>query len=130
MMRRITLKYIQVNFWCRRSVVGVFVLAVMLLAAGNCLADYTALKMFPENVGVFTTDGQQQFIVLGQTATGWTNITGKVDWKSSNDDIVTIDATGMARIVAGRTFGQVKISCSYPKESAVNTGTNLLLLSK
>ena len=60
MMMRIILKYIQVKFWCRKSVVGVFVLAVMLLAAGNCLADYIALDIYPKSVGVFTTDGQQQ----------------------------------------------------------------------
>ena len=122
------MKYIQVNFWCRKSVVGVFVLAVMLLAAGNSLADYTSLQMYPESVGVFTTDGKQQFVVFGLP--GWINITDKVDWISSNKNIVTIDETGMARIVAGKTSGQVKISCSYPKKSKVSTGSNLLLLSK
>ena len=125
------MKYIKNSYWCRKNLVGVFALGVMLLlvAGSSFAATYTAINMYPRNVGVFTTDGKQQFVAYGQTATGWTNITTNVGWESSDESIVTIDDNGLATIVAGKTFGQVKISCSYPKQSQSQTGPNLLLLN-
>lgn len=124
------MKYIKVNNWCGKNVAGLFVLAVLLLSmAGSSLAEeYTSLNIYPKNVGVFTTDGKQQFIVFGHTATGRENITTQVDWKSSNENIVTIDENGLATIVNGQTAGQVRISCTYPKQSKSQAGPHLLLL--
>ena len=116
---------------CRKIIAGIFALSVILLyMSGNCFAaDFVGIKMFPENVGVFTSDGKQQFIAFGVLATGSTvNITDQVDWVSSNNSIVTIDEKGLATIVSGKTSGQVKITCSYPKTPNSMTGPNLLLL--
>ncbi|MBU0961319.1 MAG: hypothetical protein KKH60_07300 [Proteobacteria bacterium] len=125
------MKNIQVNCRCRKTVTIVLAMAVMLLSmAGSCLAeDYIAVKVYPEHVGVFTTDGVQQFIAFGYTATGnRTNITNKVDWESSNENIVTINENGVATVVTGKTSGQVRISCSYPKTGNAGAAVNHLLL--
>ncbi len=125
------MKNIQVSCRCKKTVAIVLAMAVMLLSmAGSCFAEeYVSVKVYPEHVGVFTKDGVQQFIAFGYTASGnRINITDKVDWESSNTDIVTIADNGVATIVAGKTSGRVKISCSYPKTGKVGAGANHLLL--
>lgn len=125
------MKNIQVSCRCKKTVSMVLAMAVMLLSmAGSCFADeYVGVKVYPEHVGVFTKDGVQQFIAFGYTASGnRINITNKVDWESSNTDIVTIADNGVATIAPGVTSGQVKISCSYPKTGKVAPGVNHLLL--
>jgi hypothetical protein len=125
------LKNIKANHWCKRNVVGIFVFAVMLLSfGGNCFAaEYVELKMYPEHVGVFTVDGQQQFIAFGIKSNGnRENITSQVSWESSDENIVTIDQDGLATIVGSVTSGQVKISCLYPKKGGLGTAVNFLLL--
>ena len=98
---------------------GGCLLIVMLLLSmsGNCLAaQFVKIRLFPEHVGVFTTVREQQFVAFGYKADGTkVNITKRVDWKSSNKAIVTINANGLATVVAGKKSGQVKISCSFPK---------------
>jgi hypothetical protein len=106
----------------------------LLLMPGSCLAEnFVSIKIFPEHVGVFTADGKQQFVAFGYLATGESvNITKQVDWESSNKSIITIDTNGLAVVVAGKTSGQVKINCSYPKTvklPLVLRALNLLLLS-
>jgi len=95
------------------------VLAAVLLVflPGSVLAaNFVRIKIYPEHVGVFTSVGKQQFVAFGFRADGSSvNITKLVDWKSSKPNIVSISETGMARIMKGKTWGQVKISCTYPK---------------
>lgn len=127
------MKNIQVNCRCRKAVTLVLAMAVMLLSmSSNCLAEeYVAVKVYPEHVGVFTTDGVQQFVAFGYTASGnRINITDQVDWESSNEAIVTINENGVARIVTGKTSGQVRITCSYPKTGKVGPAVNHLLLGR
>ena len=113
------MKKIKVNHSSRITSTCVLTVVVMLLLliSGNCIAaQFVRIKMYPEHVGVFTTVKKQQFVAFGYKADGSTvNITKLVDWKSSNNNIVTINRRGLATVVAGRTFGQVKITCSYPK---------------
>ena len=94
------------------------ILLLIISTPDNSLAAaFVRIKIFPEHVGVFTTVRKQQFVAFGIKADGKAvNITKKVDWKSSNKNIVTINSNGLATVAAGRTFGQVKISCSYPKK--------------
>ncbi len=106
---------------------------LVLFMSGSCLsATFVRMKIFPEHVGVFTTDGKQQFVAFGYKADGSsTNITEQVDWESSNKNIVTINPRGLATVVSGKTSGQVKINCSYPKTTIVAFigAINLLLLT-
>ena len=93
--------------------------------------DFVRIRIFPEHVGVFTTVRKQQFVAFGiRKDKKRINITSRVDWKSSNTNIVSIDGKGLAIVMPGRTFGQVKISCSYPKKPKGLTGPYHLLLRK
>ncbi len=121
----------QIAQWYKKNIAAVFVLAVMFLSvADTCLADeFVSIKLYPEHVGVFTTVMKQQFVAFGVDAAGaTTNITEQVSWESSDEGIVTINESGLATLAAGKTAGQVKISCSYPKSGKLNTGVHLLLL--
>ena len=124
--------YMQVVQKRRKVLVGFFVSVVMIFSTAACCvaADYVAIKIYPEHVGVFTTVNKQQFVAYGVTENfAHVNITRRVDWKSSNASLVTIDDIGMASVVAGKTAGQVKITCSYPKTGGgTGAGVNLLLL--
>lgn len=127
------MKNMKTNQWGKMKIAKIFALVVLLLSFGgnSIAADYVGLKIYPEDVGVFTEDGKQQFVAFGVNANGSTvNITSDVDWKSSNKSLVTINKTGLASIAGGVTSGQVKISCSYPKQIAGLTGVNLLLLKE
>lgn len=104
---------------------------MFLSISGSCLAgEFVSVKLYPEHVGVFTTVMKQQFVAFGVDAAGLTtNITELVSWDSSDEGIVTIDESGLATVAAGKTSGQVKISCSYPKSGGnLNPGVNMLLL--
>lgn len=92
--------------------------------------NFVRIRIFPEHVGVFTTDRKQQFVAFGIKRDGKRiNITKQVDWKSSKINLVSINENGLATIKPGKTFGQVKISCSYPKKRPkVLTGPYHLLL--
>lgn len=130
------MKKIYRNHRIFKTLVAVFSLVAMMMlsTSGNCIAAaFVRIKMYPEHVGVFTTVKKQQFVAFGYKADGRTiNITHLVDWKSSNNSIVTINAKGLATVVAGKTFGQVKITCSYPKAPGkpVSLKGPYLLLSK
>lgn len=118
--------------YCRS--ICIFVLLSLFVVEGCLAAQFESIKIYPENVGVFTNVRKQQFVAFGVYPNGSSeNITTSVDWKSSNSGIVTIDNKGVARIVVGRTFGQVTINCSYPKEiveiQPVIAAIGLLLLS-
>jgi len=126
------LKNKNTNRWCKRKITTIFSLAVLFLVfGGNCFAaEYVKLKMYPEHVGVFTSDGEQQYVVFGYMSDGSsTNLTSKVNWESSNENIITIDDNGLATIVDSVTRGQVTVSCSYPKTGKSLSAVNLLLLS-
>ncbi len=113
-----------------------FILAVtivVLMPLDSLALNLVRIKIYPEHVGIFTSVGKQQFVAFGFRADGSSvNITKLVDWKSSKPNIVTISDTGMARVVSGKTFGQAKISCSYPKKKKTPrnklAGPYLLLL--
>ena len=126
------LKIIKVSHRLRRIFAGVFTLTVVTLLSmsNSCLAaDFVKIELYPQHVGVFTTVGTQQFVAFGIAANGnRTNITTEVDWLSSNEDLVTFDENGLATVMAGKTFGQVAVTCSYPKSAESLTGVNLLLL--
>jgi hypothetical protein len=125
------LKMIQIVQRLKKNVAAAFVLVVLsILISGNCSAgEFVKIVLFPEHVGVFTTVMKQQFVAFGVDANGVsTNITEQVDWESSDQGIVTIDESGMATVVPGKTAGQVKISCSYPKTRKLQPGVNILLL--
>lgn len=101
---------------------GLYSLLIVLCISAACIvssssaAEYVSLEMHPQHVGVFTTDGRQQFVAYGVSANGSkTNITKQVSWKSSNSNLVSIDDNGLATIHSGIISGQVVISCSYPK---------------
>ena len=90
---------------------------------------FVRIRMFPLHIGVFTTVGKQQFVAFGVKKDGKKiNITRQVDWESSNPNIVSINRGGEAKIMNGKTSGQVKISCSYPKKPKALTGPYHLLL--
>lgn len=116
-----------------KIVVGCLMSVLMMFSmTANCIAaDFKSLRMYPENVGVFTSVNKQQFVAYGVTSDGSIiNITKRVNWESSNESIVTISDDGVASVVPGKTYGQVKISCSYPKTgSGTGPGVNLLLLN-
>lgn len=127
------MKKIQVKHRYRKTLATVITLTGMLLSiAGSCVAaNYVALEMYPQHVGVFTTDGVQQFVAFGVAADGSRqNITNQVGWESSNESVVTIDEDGLASIVAGKTYGQVEITCSYPKGGMLGSGVTHLLLRR
>lgn len=113
------MKKIHLTIGSKKIIGGIFLLVaiVLLSMTGNCLAAaFVRIKMYPEHVGVFTTVRKQQFVAFGYKSDGSAvNITKWVDWKSSDNSIVTIDAQGLATVVAGKTFGRVKITCSFPK---------------
>lgn len=116
--RKITLKREEPAHLFLRRILTVIASTLLFLSYSvACDAEeYTSIKIFPEHVGVFTTVGEQQFVAFGYTSSGTSvNITEQVDWKSSNTDTATIDETGLATVVNGKTAGQVKITCSYPK---------------
>lgn len=108
----------RIDLWYRKkTAVVVAALAISLSMAGSCFAaEIKSLKIYPEHVGVFTTVMKQQFVAYGVDTTGKTiNITDQVGWESSDEKIVTIDEMGLATVAPGKTAGQVKISCFYPK---------------
>jgi len=106
-------------------VVCIFVVAPICSLAEN----FVGIKIYPENVGVFTVDGKQQFVAFGVYANGsQKNITQLVDWESSDQSIVKINSKGLATIAAGKTSGQVKINCSYPKKRPAAMGAIKALL--
>ena len=127
------MKKINFTHRCKGIVAGVFTLTVVTLLSmsNSCLAaDFVKIELYPQHVGVFTTVGTQQFVAFGIAANGnRTNITSEVDWLSSNEDLVTFDENGLATIMEGQTFGQVAVTCSYPKSANTFTGVNQLLLS-
>ncbi len=104
----------------------------MTLLLFNCnsvvASGFVSIKIFPEHVGVFTVDGEQQFVAFGYDAKGKaTNITTRVNWESSIPDLVTINENGLAEIVADKTAGRVKITASYPKRVKLLPAIPLLL---
>ncbi|MFH2122650.1 MAG: InlB B-repeat-containing protein [Pseudomonadota bacterium] len=125
-----------INQLNRKVVAGMHVLTILglLLFSENCQAvdaadNYSSIKIFPEHVGVFTADGKQQFVAFGYDALGKaTNITRLVSWESSDNQKVTINEIGLASIVTGVTYGQVKITCFYPKRGKAGGAIPLLLL--
>ncbi len=120
------------GYW--KQVVPVLALVGLLAAfiPGNCLAaDYDYIKIFPENIGVFTSVGTQQFVAFGYPSSGSpVNITDKVEWQSSNTSLVTIDQNGLATVASGITYGQVRVTCTYPKAGSAQPGVNFLLLKQ
>ncbi len=125
------LQMIQVGQRFRINVVAVFALfgMFMSLSGVSYAVEYVSIKLYPEHVGVFTSVMKQQFVAFGVTANGTsTNITELVGWESSDESVVTIDENGLATVVPGKTYGQVKISCSYPKSGKVQPGVQMLLL--
>ncbi|MBL4904126.1 MAG: hypothetical protein JKY62_15990 [Desulfocapsa sp.] len=105
------------------------VLVLFSMAVSCVAADYVAIKIYPEHVGVFTTVNKQQYVAYGVTAdSSLINITRNVDWVSSDESIVTIDDNGLASVVAGKTSGIIKVTCTYPKTGPTGTAVNLLLL--
>jgi len=104
---------------------------------GFAAEDFTKIKIFPENVGLFTSVMKQQFMAFGFLPDGRTvNITDKVEWISSDEDIVTIDESGLAVLsdtgvdivkAVGWERGIVTITCNYPKTKPM-VGPNSLLL--
>ena len=125
------LKMIQIGRRFKNNIAAAFVLVVLsLLISGTCSAEeYVRIRLYPEHVGVFTTVMKQQFVAFGINADGVsTNITEQVGWESSDPSIVTIDESGMATVAPGKTAGQVKISCSYPKTGKLHPGVHMLLL--
>ncbi len=120
--------------WLNKSIVSVLALALLSFfsMSEKCVAaDYDWIKVYPEHIGIFTTVGVQQFVAFGYKTDGTrVNITKKVDWISSNNNVISIDKDGLATIPTGITSGQVKITCSYPKTGNVAPGVNLLLLKK
>jgi len=129
----IILMKIQATQWGKRICATVFALAVftVLTMADNCRAqNYDYIVIYPQHVGVFTTVNEQQFVAFGiKVGQVPVNITKMVGWTSSNTSLVTIDANGLAKVAAGITYGQVKVTASYPKGGGGNlAGVNSLLL--
>lgn len=92
------------------------ILLVILLTTSAHSADYIDIDIFPKKVGVFLQNRTQQFTAFGTLPNGnKEDITRSVDWVSSNKSWVSIDDKGLATIVVGITYGQVTISCSWPK---------------
>ena len=120
--------------WLNKSIVSVLALAVVTffsMSAKCVAADYDWITVYPEHIGIFTSVGVQQFVAFGYKNDGTReNITKKVDWISSNENVIKIDKDGLATIVTGITSGQVKVTCSYPKTGNAASGVNLLLLKK
>lgn len=100
-------------------VIFLFCLATTILSKGVAYAqNYREIIIHPTHVGVFTTDGEQQFVAYGVDEIGnYHNLTRNVSWESSNENLVAIDDNGLARIKSGIISGQVKITCTYPKKS-------------
>ena len=112
------------------SVAALSILMFLSVAGKAIAANYGALTIYPAHVGVFTTVGVQQFLAFGISDDGAENITKEVTWESSDESIVTIDENGLATVAEGKTFGQVKITCTWPKVGKPSSGPNLLLLSR
>jgi hypothetical protein len=89
-------------------------IAILFFTHASHAAEYTSIKIYPEHVGVFTTVGEQQFVAYGLP--GDVNITEQVGWYTSDESIVTIDATGLAKIHSPQ--GRVKVLACYPKPCA------------
>jgi len=89
-------------------------IAILFFTYAAHAAEFTSIKIYPENVGVFTTVGEQQFVAYGLP--GDVNITDQADWYTSDEAVATIDATGLAKIHSAH--GQVKILACYPKPCA------------
>lgn len=128
------MKLYNVKCRCLKVLVSIQIFAVMLIAGSAIAAEISAVKVYPEHVGMYTTVKTQQYVAYGLVdagggTAGMINITKNVDWISSNEDIVTIDENGLATLVTGVTSGQVKITCSYPKTGNIGPATNLLLLN-
>jgi hypothetical protein len=75
--------------------------------SGTTTRETGNIKIYPESVGVFTTVGVQQFVALDSGK----NITREVSWESSDNNLVSINGSGLATIMHGITSGQVTISC-------------------
>lgn len=134
------MKYIKTARQSGKTIIGVFALAVMMMlsmsGSSSAADEFVRIKIYPENVGVFTSVGDQQFVAFGIAANGsTTNITDRVSWESSDPSIVTIDENGLASLVDagtravinGTKQGYVNISCSYPKASNSLAVVHLLL---
>lgn len=112
-------------------------IALILLALTVSSAQavqYDTLEIFPKNVGVFTVDGEQQFVAFvsasNDSSVLVTNVTTQVNWISSDPSKVTIDENGLAKVVEGVTMGNVTISCTYPKITNNMIPQYLLLILK
>jgi hypothetical protein len=129
--KEIVLEKLHTVLWCKKKIIGILALGMLLSLGGNCVAaDYVSIKIFPEHVGVFTADGEQQFVAFGYDAAGKaTNITKEVGWESSKENLVTINENGLATIVGSVTTGQVKISATFPKSGKTIVPSNYLLLN-
>jgi hypothetical protein len=132
--KEIVLEKLHTVLWCKKKIIGILALGMLLSLGGNCVAaDYVSIKIFPEHVGVFTADGEQQFVAFGYDAAGKaTNITKEVGWVVSgenSENLVTINENGLATIVGSATFGQVKISATFPKSGKNIVPSNYLLLN-
>ena len=114
----------------RKTGIAFLVLTLLLALGGTCsAAEYVSLKIFPEHVGVFTTDGEQQFVAIAYDAAGRaTNVTDQVSWKSSDANVATINESGLATVIS--KSGQALITASYPKGGGGMIPVNHLLLGK
>ena len=123
----------------KRMFAGACALAAMLFfgtVKTSEAADYVSIEIYPEHVGLFVDIGKQQFVAFGVTAAGArVNITEQVDWwavpaKAGGENVVTINESGVATLIPGKTYGQARITCTYPKEQKADAqpAVNYLLL--
>ncbi len=100
-----------------------FVSLMLPVAHIGTAADYVAMSIEPQNVGVFVENQTQQFECFGILADGtWHNITTEVDWYVEEypfasqtflaSETATVDENGLATI--HQTWGRAKISACYP----------------
>lgn len=76
-------------------------------------SDPVSIKIYPEHVGVFTSQAAQQFVVFSIKSNGYhANITSQVSCGSSDETIVSLDQNNIATIVNGVTSGRVTVSCT------------------
>ena len=91
---------------------------------GN-IDEFTRIKVFPEQVGVFTSVGKQQFVAIGYKNGGSAyNLTKCVDWASSDGQVASIDTMGLATIKS--TFGRIEISA---KVKSLSNKTSLTVVN-
>ena len=97
----------------------VFVSSICIIS-NSFAANFTALRIFPENVGVFTEVGTQQFVAFGfnSDTNTWDNITTQVTWESSSEQHVSFDENGLATVKD--TSGIVRVRAIYPKITTPN----------